>query len=402
MKKVIKEGLIPIKMWLDDLEQGALEQTINLSKLPFAFKHIALMPDAHQGYGMPIGGVLATSGYIVPNAVGVDIGCGMCAIKTNIDLSLLTIDDIKKIMGKIRERIPVGFEKNQTPVENSDMPLGYRPSDLKIINEQWESAKHQLGSLGGGNHFIELQKDEKNILWIMIHSGSRNLGKTVADYYDKLAKQLNKNWFSEVKEEMNLAFLPIDSKEGRDYFKEMNYCVEFALANRKLMLKRILESIKEVCTENTLPNENKEVILFTPDEMINIPHNYCRFENHFNANVMVHRKGATSAKNLEVGIIPGSQGTCSYIVQGLGNEDSFKSCSHGAGRKMSRNEARRTLNLQDEIDSLNAKGIIHAIRNVDDLDEAPSSYKDINVVMDNQKDLVNILVKLVPIGVIKG
>ena len=165
MKKIIKQGLIPIKMWLDDLEEGALKQTINLSNLPFAFKHIALMPDAHQGYGMPIGGVLATSGYVVPNAVGVDIGCGMCAVKTNIDLSLLSTEDIKKIMSKIRERIPVGFEHNKIPVEDKDMPGEFKPINLKIISEQWESAKRQIGSLGGGNHFIELQKDENNILW---------------------------------------------------------------------------------------------------------------------------------------------------------------------------------------------------------------------------------------------
>lgn len=396
MKKVIKEKRIPIKMWLDDLEEGALEQTKNLSDLPFAFKHIALMPDAHQGYGMPIGGILATKGYVVPNAVGVDIGCGMCSVKTNINLDNLPVEDIKKIMGKIREKVPVGFNKHK-----DKQPLEYLPklpvrniNPKMVIEQQWQAAQYQLGTLGGGNHFIELQKDEDNILWIMVHSGSRNLGKKVADYYNKIAKDLNQRWFSEVKKEVDLAFLPLDSQEGIDYLLEMNYCMEFALSSRRLMLKRILESIKEVCDEKGIE--------FKADDLINIPHNYCRIEHHFNENVVVHRKGATSAKLKEVGIIPGSQGTSSYIVSGLGNPESFCSCSHGAGRKMGRNVAKRTLSLKGEIEALNKKGIVHAIRTTEDLDEAPGSYKDIAVVMENQKDLVDILVKLEPIGVVKG
>ncbi|MCH7568450.1 MAG: RtcB family protein [Nanoarchaeota archaeon] len=396
MKKVIKVGRVPIKMWLDDLEEGALEQTVNLSNLPFVFKQVVLMPDAHQGYGMPIGGILATKGYIVPNAVGVDIGCGMCSVKTNIHLGDLTIDDIKKIMSKIRERIPVGFNKHneKQPLEFLPQPSINLTSRQSVVIQQWENAQHQIGTLGGGNHFIELQKDKDNILWIMIHSGSRNLGKKVADHYNKIARNLNERWFSEVKKDKDLAFLPLDSKEGKEYLEEMNFCVEFALCNRKLMLKRILESIQEVCYEKN--------ITYVPEELINIPHNYCRIENHFNENVIVHRKGATSAKEKEVGIIPGSQGTCSYIVLGLGNPESFCSCSHGAGRKMGRNVARRTLNLQEEVDALNKKGIIHAIRNVTDLDEAPGSYKDIEIVMENQNDLVKILVRLEPVGVVKG
>ena len=398
MKKVIKEGRLPIKMWLDDLEEGALAQTKNLSDLPFAFKHIALMPDAHQGYGMPIGGILATKGYVVPNAVGVDIGCGMCSVKTNINLEDLPIKDIKKIMGKIREKVPVGFKKHNKKQDESLMPYFEEcPKDLvnyTVVSREYNKALLSLGTLGGGNHFIELQKDENNILWIMVHSGSRNLGKQVADHYNKIAKELNQRWFSEVKKEVDLAFLPLDSQEGKDYLKEMNYCMEFALSSRRLMLKRILESIKEVC--------NEKGIQFKADNLINIPHNYCRIEHHFNENVVVHRKGATSAKDKEVGIIPGSQGTCSYIVSGLGNPESFCSCSHGAGRKMGRNVAKRTLSLKGEIEALNKKGIVHAIRNIDDLDEAPGSYKDIEIVMENQKDLVDILVKLEPIGVVKG
>ena len=227
----------------------------------------------------------------------------------------------------------------------------------------------------------------------MIHSGSRNLGKQVADHYNKIAKLNNEKWFSSIPKEDDLAFLPADSLMGENYIREMNYCVEFALANRKLMMKRIMQIFadteKEYCD-----------IKFEP--IINIAHNYASLENHFGQNVWVHRKGATKATKGLVGIIPGSQGTASYIVEGLGNKESFMSCSHGAGRRMSRSQARRELNLKEEIAKMNKKGIIHGLRNQGDLDEASSAYKDVEVVMKNQADLVKILVKLLPLAVIKG
>jgi tRNA-splicing ligase RtcB (3'-phosphate/5'-hydroxy nucleic acid ligase) len=232
----------------------------------------------------------------------------------------------------------------------------------------------------------------------MIHSGSRNLGYKVAKYYNDLAIALNKKWYSQIPKEWELAFLPIDSDEGKDYLQEMQYCIDFALANRKLMMERI----KDIFQKEHDKQRKVLHIAVDFDEMTNIAHNYAQFENHFTQNVMVHRKGATLVREGTIGIIPGSQGTKSYIVEGLGNPDSFMSCSHGAGRIMSRTKAKNELNLEEEIKKLNEQGIIHGIRTTKDLDEASGAYKDINEVIDNQKDLVKVLVKLTPIAVIKG
>ncbi len=404
MKKVISTEKLPIKLWLDDMGDGAMEQAKNLANLPFAFMHIAIMPDSHQGYGMPIGGVMATKDVIVPNAVGVDIGCGMCAVKT----SLTEIDTkaLKQIMREIRKQVPVGFKKHKEIQLKSLMPEVEEMLDWQelhnwedeydsIVQKEYRNALISLGTLGGGNHFIEIQKGSDGYIWLMIHSGSRNLGFKVAKHYNKLAQELNVKWFSDIppfKGEDGLAFLPINSEEGQNYIKEMGYCVEFALANRKLMMKRVLNIFRNTMS---LWGENT-----TFEPMINIAHNYARLENHFGQNVWVHRKGATSAKNGELGIIPGSQGAKSYIVEGKGDRDSFESCSHGAGRKMGRNQARKTLNLTEEQKKL--EGIIHSVRHKDDLDEAPGSYKDIAQVMANQDDLVNVLVELSPLAVVKG
>jgi len=374
-------------MWVSDLEESALKQAENLANLPFAFKHVALMPDAHCGYGMPIGGVLATQGVVIPNAVGVDIGCGMCAVKTNIED--LDSESLKKIMSGIRSRIPLGFSKHVQAQDESLMPeVEHIP---EVIKTHYQNALYQLGTLGGGNHFIEIQYGSDNCIWVMIHSGSRNLGKQVADYYNKLAKSLNSRWHTQVPANWDLAFLPIENQEAKEYLKGMQYCVDFAFANRKLMMERVQEAFKSVLSES---------VEFS--EIINIAHNYAAWENHFGKDVIIHRKGATSAREGEIGIIPGSQGTKSYIVEGLGNPQSFHSCSHGAGRKMGRKQAQRELDLQEEINRLDRKGIIHAIRRQKDLDEAAGAYKDIHQVMENQKDLVKILVELEPLAVVKG
>jgi len=396
MKQVISTEQIPIKIWTDEIENGALEQAKNLANLPFAFKHIAIMPDTHQGFGMPIGGVLATKDVIIPNAVGVDIGCGMCAVKTS--LTSIDKETLKKIVGEIRKVIPVGFNHQKEKQDESLMPdCGTMPEKfLPICDSQYQSAIKQIGTLGGGNHFIEIQKGSDGYIWIMIHSGSRNLGKQVADYYNKVAIELNKKWFSDTEKELN--FLPLDSKEGQSYIREMEYCIEFALSNRKLMMDRIKDIFYK--TDMTRIGIPRLSIVFEP--MINIAHNYAKLENHFGENVWVHRKGATLATKDTIGIIPGSQGTKSYIVKGLGNTESFMSCSHGAGRKMGRNEAIKTLNLEEEVKRLDDMGVIHAIRGQKDLDEAPGSYKDIDIVMENQKDLVEVLVELTPLAVIKG
>jgi tRNA-splicing ligase RtcB len=390
MQKIIDTQKIPVKLWLDEIEEGAMEQALCLADLPFAYSHVCLMPDAHQGYGMPIGGVLAAQNVIVPNAVGVDIGCGMCAVKTNILAASVSVEQLKKIMQSIRAQIPLGFDHHKEKQDENLMPTGYNIEDMHVVKRQYLAALKQLGTLGGGNHFIELQRCTDGYLWAMVHSGSRNFGFQVAEYYNKVAKKLNAMYFSCIEPKVDLAFLPFDTQEGHDYYQEMKYCVDFALANRRLMMERIEASIADV-----LPDA-----AFEP--LINIAHNYAAWELHFGSKVVVHRKGATSAKKGEVGIIPGSQGTKSYIVEGMGNEESFMSCSHGAGRRMSRSAAIRNLNLEEEIRNLDQQGIIHAIRHKNDLEEAASAYKDIAQVMAFQQDLVQIKTELSPLGVIKG
>jgi tRNA-splicing ligase RtcB len=348
------------------------------------------MPDTHQGYGMPIGGVLATRNVIIPNAVGVDIGCGMCAVKTNIEVSRLTRAQLTRIMAGVRSLIPLGFNRHKKQQDESLMPQGYNIDEMPIVKREYLAALKQLGTLGGGNHFIELQGSGDGFLWIMVHSGSRNFGLQVAEYYNKKAKKLNEMYYSSVLPKTDLAFLPVESDEAHRYYNEMRYCTEFALANRKLMMERI---------EQVISSEIGGV-LFEP--MINIAHNYAAWEVHFGEKVIVHRKGATSAKSGETGIIPGSQGTKSYIVEGLGNPESFMSCSHGAGRVMSRKAAIRDLDLEEEKRKLDTLGIIHSIRGKSDLEEASSAYKDIAQVMDFQRDLVKILVELSPLAVVKG
>lgn len=387
--KIINDRVV--KIWTNEVEETAMRQIENLTTLPFLHHHLAIMPDVHAGMGMPIGGVLACEGAVIPNAVGVDIGCGMCAVKTNWNVNEIPQQVLrKKIMKGIRERIPLGMDHHKDKQDTCFLPENHEIEKMTIVRQRQESILHEVGTLGGGNHFIELQKDENDILWIMIHSGSRNLGARVGAYYNEIAKKLNAQWHSVVSPEINLAFLPQGSKEFGMYWEEMKYCVDFALCNRKLMMNRI----EEVLADTLIGIE------FEP--MINIAHNYAACENHFGKNVFVHRKGATLAREGIVGIIPGSQGTASYIVEGLGNPDSFCSCSHGAGRVLSRTAAIKTLNMAEEVAQLEAKGIVHAIRCQDDMQEASGAYKNIDEVIANELDLVKIKTRLLPIAVIKG
>lgn len=381
----------PVKIWTNDVEETAMRQIENLTTLPFLHHHLAIMPDVHAGMGMPIGGVLACDGAVIPNAVGVDIGCGMCAVKTNWKVEDLPAHVIRKeIMNGIRERIPLGMDHHKEAQDDKYLPQGHDIDKLEIVKRRQNSILHEVGTLGGGNHFIELQKDEEGYLWIMIHSGSRNLGKQVGDYYNKIAASLNEKWHSVVSPEIRLPFLPHGTREFGAYWNEMKYCIDFALCNRKLMMERIEEVIAD----------SLKGIEFEP--MINIAHNYAAFEHHFGKDVIVHRKGATLAREGVIGIIPGSQGTASYIVEGLGNPESFCSCSHGAGRVLSRKAAIKTLDMKAEVENLEAKGIIHAIRCQDDMQEASGAYKDIEEVIANESDLVKVKTKLLPIAVIKG
>ena len=381
----------PVKIWTNNVEDSAMLQIENLTTLPFLFHHLAIMPDVHAGMGMPIGGVLACKDAVIPNAVGVDIGCGMCAVKTNWKMENITPEVLrKKIMRGIRKRIPLGMDHHKAPQDEAYLPTGHDIDKTVIVKQRQISITKEVGTLGGGNHFIELQKDEEGTLWIMIHSGLRNLGARVGEHYNNIARDLNEKWHSVVKSELRLSFLPRGTKEFEMYWNEMRFCIDFALCNRRLMMQRIEEVIADA-----LPG-----IEFEP--MINIAHNYAAFEHHYGEDVIVHRKGATLAREGVVGIIPGSQGTASYIVEGLGNPESFCSCSHGAGRVMSRSAAIKTLDMAEEVAQLEAKGIVHAIRCQDDMQEASGAYKDIETVIKNELDLVKIKTRLLPIAVIKG
>ncbi len=379
---IIQPGRIPLKIWARTLEPGALQQAHNLSNLSFAFSHIALMPDAHEGYGMPIGGVLATvGGFIIPNAVGVDIGCGVVALRT--EATAVSTEQLRQILDKAREVIPVGFKHHTRPQPWEGFSTA---PPLPVIRREMDSARRQLGTLGGGNHFCSIEKGSDGHIWLLVHSGSRNIGLKVASYYNNLAKAANKVK-KIVPPEYDLAPLNLQEESGEDYFTAMQFCLDFARANRELLSRRFSELFAAVVSGGTVL------------ERLEIHHNYAAKEEHFGKEVVVHRKGAICARAGERGVIPGSMGTPSYIVEGLGNEESFFSASHGAGRTMSRQEANRV--ITEEMANAAMQGIIYSPWK-GDYAEAPMAYKDIEEVMDCQRDLVRPLVKLTPLAVLKG
>lgn len=388
----------PVKIWtndINDIEKECLNQAINLSNLPFIYKHVCLMPDTHSGYGMPIGGVIATDGVVIPNAVGVDIGCGMVYAETDIDAEVLkgNKDLIKIISEKISEKIPVGFNKHKDrhscEVADKIKRMLYCSED-SIFADDIENMYYQIGTLGGGNHFIELQENIKGKLCIMIHSGSRNFGYKVAGHFNNKAKQLNKFWYSDVPKSYQLAFLPAHSAEGIEYIEWMGFSLEFAQENRWIMM----QAIYEIILDNMIDD-------FDVSQYINAHHNYAALENHFGHNLWVHRKGAILARKEKLGIIPGSMGSCSYIVSGLGNADSFHSSSHGAGRLMSRKKAKEQFSEIEVNEYLKNNNIV-LNKKGDVADEHVFAYKDIDEVMVNQSDLTEVIDKLIPILVIKG
>lgn len=378
MEKTIKTEKLPIYSWTREIEEGALEQAKNLANLPVAFHHIAIMSDVHEGYGMPIGGIMATKGAVVPNAVGVDIGCGMRTTQTSLKLEEIK-PKIKDLLHEVIRSIPTGFYHHKV---KQDSELFKNPPESPIIAQELEAAKYQLGTLGGGNHFIEVLKDKDDQIWFMVHSGSRNFGYKTAEYYHKKALAIHS-------EHKDLAWLETDKKIGREYFDAMNYAVEFARLNRTHILDKVIEVVTRILGnfENKLP--------------LDIHHNFASFEEHFGEQVYVHRKGATRAFKDEEGIIPGSMGTPSYIVRGLGNEKSFKSCSHGAGRCMSRKKAKKTFEFNQLKKELEDKKItLEAAHKSQALEEAPGAYKDIDEVIKKQEDLVEVIYRLEPMGVV--
>lgn len=421
MKWVQKDNdqKIPIKSWCETLEPEALQQAKNLASHPILIGHVALMPDTHVGYGMPIGGVIACKDAVIPNAVGVDIGCGMCAIQTDYPAhKLQNMKKIRSILDNVKKHIPVGEAHAHKSAQHWDgfnkyaakLADGKGPNDFSFyINSKktpwldrrcWELAVKNLGSLGGGNHFIELQRGDDGNLWLMLHSGSRNLGYRIANHYHKKAQSLNEKEGFDLPCR-DLAYLSTDSDEGQAYIRDMTFALEYAKENRHRMMNHFKAAVKK-----SIGN-----IVFTQE--INIHHNYAALEEHFGYQVWVHRKGATSAQKDELGIIPGSMGTPSYIVKGLGNEESFSSCSHGAGRVMGRKEACRKLSIDDCNKAMEGivfdrwrqarfRGGRNKGQKLYDLEEAPQAYKNIEVVINSELDLITPLVKLFPIGVIKG
>lgn len=400
---------VPVKIWLrdrKDLEASCLEQAYHLSQLPFLHKWVSLMPDTHAGMGMPIGGVIAAEGVIIPNAVGVDIGCGMAYTETNIK-----VDDIREVItgngsliqamvGDIMRNVPVGFAHHKTPMPCYTMDCAYDEldryeEDAQLLG-QLEAGYFQVGTLGGGNHFIELQEDDQGYLSVMIHSGSRHFGKSVCDYFHYKARQLNQRWYSSVPDEYRLAFLPVDTREGKQYLNWMQLSMDYAKENREKMMlavKAILE--KWIGKYTDLPLE------FSHD--INCHHNYAAQENHYGKNVWVHRKGAVRAQDGELAVIPGAMGSYSYVVMGKGNPDSFCSSSHGAGRRYSRKGAMAAFTCEEVITDLQKQGVILGKKGKADVaEESRFAYKDIEDVMNNQQDLVVPVKRLHTIGVVKG
>jgi tRNA-splicing ligase RtcB len=397
--KEIEHSKVPIKSWCRDIEPGAMDQAMDLARHPVIFKHVALMPDCHQGYGMPIGGVIACMDAVIPNAVGVDIGCGMGSVRTNVQVSEATQERLRQVVTRVKELIPCGEGRAHIKAQSWD---GFEHDMDAYADRGWYSehvsdlANRNLGTLGGGNHFIEIQAGDDDHVWLMIHSGSRHLGNVVARHYNSVALKLNTTWNSDIPNK-DLAFLPVDTVEGQSYIHDMIVALDYARENRRRIMDRFMCAFAGVFAQAAF------------EDPVNIHHNYAAVENHFGKEVWVHRKGATSAREKQIGIIPGSMGTPSYIVEGLGNMESFMSCSHGAGRTMGRMQVSRSL-TPDECDKAMA-GIVYdrwstvkrgKTKGMPDLGEAPQAYKDIDTVIQAELDLIKPLVKLRPLAVVKG
>ena len=398
IKGVLNKARVPIKIWSDihTVESSALDQLTNTANLPFVFKHVAAMPDVHLGKGATVGSVVATRGAICPAAVGVDIGCGMCAVRTDLVASIVK-DKITAIRLSIERSIPVGPEGNRSITKSVDNWKEWkRFEELSVVGqdkdhrEMLRRATSQLGSLGGGNHFIELCTDTNGAVWVMLHSGSRNIGKVVAERHIYKAKDLMKQMFIGLPDP-ELAYFAQGTVEFTNYLSDLEWCQDYAAQNRREMMDRVLKDLSYAV--------HGEPDAIKTDVKVNCHHNYASKENHYGENVIVTRKGAVRARVGDLGIIPGSMGTKSYIVQGLGNPESFHSCSHGAGRRMSRGEAKRKFTLNDL--SVQTAGV-ECRKDEGVLDEIPGAYKDIDEVMANQNDLVEILHELKQFMCIKG
>ncbi|MBO6031783.1 MAG: RtcB family protein [Prevotella sp.] len=392
---VIKGDNFLIKNWATNLEQGAIEQATNAAKMPCIFRHVAVMPDGHQGMGFPIGGVMALKNAICPNAIGVDEGCGMRTCKTSIKSEVISDMRIRRDwLNRAKTKIPIGEGNGHRENQTWDC---FEESPFEIT----ERDRKNLGSLGGGNHFSSLEQTQDGYVQLLLHSGSRNLGHRICTKYSKIAEELCTRWFVKL-EDIGLSFLPIGEPITDEFIKCLNFALDYARENRRRMMIAMQVALLETLLAHGLGD-----VEFSDEH--DVHHNYATLESHFGKNVWVHRKGATSAKKGEICIIPGSMGTASYLCEGLGNPESFMSCSHGAGRKMSRTAASERL-TKEECDKA-MEGIVcdrwSTMRRGKaagklDLSEAPGAYKDIEEVIANEADLVKPIVRLTPLAVLKG
>jgi tRNA-splicing ligase RtcB (3'-phosphate/5'-hydroxy nucleic acid ligase) len=404
IQMTLNKGRTPVLVWTRDIEHEAIQQLVNVSQLPIIHGHIAAMPDVHAGIGATVGSVIPTKSAIIPAAVGVDIGCGMNAVRLSIKASDLP-DNLYRIRTAIETAVPVGFSQHDAgKVRGSqhartarvldqrlDSIVGKHPALMKMqkrFNETWIC---QIGTLGGGNHFIELCLDEEQFVWVMLHSGSRGIGNVMGRYFINAAKKDMQRHKMNLPD-ADLAYFSEGSKWFDDYVEAVDWAQDYALLNRREMMRLVLGVLERELS----PRINAWKVM---GEAINCHHNYVQRETHFGESVFVTRKGAISARAGELGIIPGSMGAKSYIVRGLGNPQSLCSCSHGAGRRMSRTAAKRKFSRIDL--EAQTKGV-ECRKDGGVLDEIPGAYKDIDAVMANQTDLVEVMHTLKQVICVKG
>ncbi len=390
VKKILRGVSVPVKIWTDDIEEEAEKQLLQLASMPFVFRHVAVMPDVHAGRGSTIGTVYVSKDVIIPAAVGVDIGCGMAAVQTPFHVSRFE-GRLAELRHAIERSIPVGFHEHKTPRDQTETWDGWTefPKLTPHVQDLFAKAKRQLGTLGGGNHFIEICHDENDQVWILLHSGSRHIGKTLADVHIGVAEELMKLHGITIPHR-DLSYLRVGTKDCSQYFHDVLWAQAYARKNRDLMLELIAYDVARLVNDGAP---------FVPNRTVNCHHNYMAHETHFGEEVWVTRKGAIRAENGDEGIIPGSMGAKSYIVRGLGNAESFNSASHGAGRRMSRTRAKATFTTKDMeeqtagVECRKDKGVI---------DEIPKAYKDIDAVMKNENDLVEPVAVLKQVICVKG
>ena len=391
--ETVLNARVPVKIWTDRVEPEAMAQLKNTAALPFVFRHVAAMADVHLGKGATVGSVIATKGALCPAAVGVDIGCGMAARKTSFPAERLNGAALKKLRASIEREIPVGRESRRAPFEDASKWMAARGRPHAGTGPLADRALHQLGTLGGGNHFIEICTDgDDGKIWVLLHSGSRNVGKTVAETHIGRAKGAMKQ-LSESPPDPDLAYFVSGTREFAEYREDLDWCQDYARQNREIMMDGVL---RELAFALGLEGDVSRLGI---TQSVNCHHNYVADEVHFGEAVFVTRKGAIRAGKGELGIIPGSMGSSSYVVRGLGNRDSFESAPHGAGRAMSRREAKRRFSRED-LEAQTAG--IECRKDAGVIDEIPSSYKSIEEVIAKSSDLVEVVARLKQILCVKG